>query len=113
MLMFDLSERTDWAPFCCRSVWEHHVEEGFSSGPAGVSCWLFLPWQPGPAGADSAVYQPARLSVLISEPEQPQQPGAGDLRCLGDSDNSARPAVEQSGSRVSQRVALRDCYCNK
>lgn len=77
------------------------MEEGFSSRPAGVSCRLFLPWQPGPAGADSAVYQPAKLSVVISEPEQPKQSGAGDICCLGDSDNSANPAVEQSGCRVS------------
>lgn len=74
------------------------MEEGFSSGPAGVSCWLFLLWKPGPARADSAVHQPAKLSVVLSESEQR---GAGDLCCLGDSDNSADPTVEQSGSRVS------------
>ncbi len=89
-----------------RRVWEHHVEEGFSGGPAGVSCWLFLPWQPRPAGADSAVYQPAKLPVSISEREQPKQPGAGDLHRLGDSHNSANPAVGQSGSRVSKRFKL-------
>lgn len=75
------------------------MEEGFSGGPAGVSCWLFLPWRPSPARADPAVHQPAKLSDIISK--QPQQPGAGDLRRLGDSDHSADSTVEQSGSRVS------------
>lgn len=74
------------------------MEEGFGSGPAGVSCWLLLQRQPGPAGADSAVHQPAKLSAIVSEPEQHR---AGDLDGLGDPDNSADPAVEQSGSRVS------------
>lgn len=104
MLMVDMRERSDRF-LCCRSVWEHHVEEGFSSGPAGVSCWLFLPRRPGPARADSAVHQPAKLPAIISEPDQP---GAGDLRCLGDADNAAHPPVEQSGSRVSERGELLD-----
>lgn len=89
---------------CSRSVWECHVEEGFSRGPAGVGHWLFLPWQRRPAG-DSAVYQPAKHPVIVSEPEQPPQCGAGHLCCLGDPDNSADPAVEQSGSRVSWNVS--------
>ena len=92
---------------CCRSVWEHHVEEGFGSGPAGVSCWLSVLRQPGAARADSAVHQPAKHPVAISEqPEQPEERGAVDLRCLGRSDHSADSAVEQSGGRVSQRAEL-------
>lgn len=75
------------------------MEEGFSSGPAGAGCWLFLPWQPRAARADSTIYQPAKLSVIISESEQP---GAAHFNCLGNSDNSANAAVEQSGSRVSR-----------
>lgn len=88
------------------------MEEGFSSGPAGVNCWIFLQWQPRPASSDSAVYQPAKLSVIISEPEEPKRFGAGDLYGLGDYDNSPDPAVEQSGSRVSSRVGLLlSLYC--
>lgn len=79
------------------------MEEGFGSGPAGTSCWLFLR-QPGAAGADPAVRQPAKLPDFISKPEQSEQLGAGDLRRLGGSDNSTNPAVEQSGSGVSHRV---------
>lgn len=86
------------------------MEEGFGSGPAGASCWLSVLWRPGAVRADSAVHQPAKHPVAISEqPEQPEECGAVDLRCLGDSDHSADPAVEQSGGRVSPRADLCDC----
>lgn len=74
------------------------MEEGFSSGPAGLSCGISLPRQPRAARADSAVHHPAKLPVLISEPEQPR---TGHLSCLGDSHHAADAAVEQSGRRVS------------
>lgn len=97
---------------CCRSVWEHHVEEGFGSGPAGASCWLSVLWRPGAVRADSTVHQPAKHPVAISEqPQQPEERGAVDLRCLGDSDHSANAAVEQSGGWVSPRAELCHCDC--
>ena len=89
---------------CCRSVWEHHVEEGFSSGPAGISCWIFLPWQLGAARADSAVHRAAGVLVIISHSEQPEERGAGDLCCLGNSHYVTNTPVEQSGRRVSYRA---------
>lgn len=92
-------ELTDF--LCRRSVWERHVEEGFSSGPAGFSRWLFLLWQPGPARSDPAVHQPAKLSVVFSEPGQSEPPGAGHLVCVGESDNVTNASLEQSGSGVS------------
>lgn len=85
------------------------MEEGFGSGPAGVSRWLFLPQRPRPARADSAVYQPAKPSVISSEPEQSEQPGEGYLLCLGDSDNITNQTVEQSGSRVSDAHYFKKC----
>lgn len=86
--------------FLRRRVWEHHVEEGFSSGPAGFSCGISLPRQPGAARADSAVHHAAKLPVLISEPAQPR---TGHLSGLGESHHSADAAVEQSGGGVSRR----------
>lgn len=77
------------------------MEEGFSSRPAGFGSWLFLPRQHRPTRPHFGIYQPAKLQdIIISEPEQPKQYGAGDLYCLGDPDKSAIPAMEQSGCRV-------------
>lgn len=74
------------------------MEEGISSGPAGVSCRSVLQQQTGPAGADSTLHRPAKLPDVPSEPDRP---GADHLRRLGDSDNFTCTTVEQSGRGVS------------